>query len=478
MKILISKNIEANKEELKKVFNNSSDLVLYEFYTLSEDKALIGYINGLVDKEALNKDLLKPLMRDLISSKEVLSTVFVSGARKVFGIKEILQPMTDGSVVLFIEDIGLAYIFDLNKWETRAIEESGNERVIRGPKQGFIEDVKVNKTLIRRIIRNSNLVFEDYIIGRQTNTRVSLAYIDGIVNPDILEEVRRRIRKIDLDSILDTGYIENCIEDAPRSIINTISNTEKPDVAVGKILEGRIAIICDGSPNVLTVPKLFIEDLQMSEDYYLRHWYATFLRMIRLLALFIAIVLPGFLVALKTFHQEMLPTKLLMTMTKSVEGVPFTPLIEGLLMILFLELIKESGLRIQSNIGSSVTVISGLVLGQTAVQAGLVGPIMVIVIAASGISEFIVPNQRETIIIYRLIVLFLGGFLGLFGITFGMLIMIVHLISIKSFGVPYMYPIAPYDKEGMKDFIFVRPIKEMNYRPKMISNKNARKRND
>lgn len=478
MKILISKNIEANKEELKKVFNNSSDLVLYEFYTLSEDKALIGYINGLVDKEALNKDLLKPLMRDLISSKEVLSTVFVSGARKVFGIEGILQPMTDGNVVLFIEDIGLAYIFDLNKWPNRAIEESGNERVVRGPKEGFIEDIKVNKSLIRRIIRNGNLVFEDYTIGTQTNTIVSLSYMDGIVDPEILEEVRRRIKKIDLDSIIDTGYIEHYIEDSPKSVICTIGHTEKPDVASAKILEGRIAILCDGSPNVLTVPKIFIENLQMAEDYYLRPQYATYLRVIRVFALFTSIILPGFVVSLKTFHHEMIPTQLLMSIVKSREAVPFTALIEALLMILFFELIKESGLRIPSNIGTAVTVVSGLVLGQTAVDAGLVGPIMVITVAATGIAEFIVPEQKEMIVIYRMIILLLGGTLGLFGIACGLTIMIVHLISLRSFGVPFMYPIAPYDKEGMKDFIIRYPIKKMNYRPRNIANKKQRKRND
>ena len=414
----------------------------------------------------------------MISPQDILSTVFISGTKKASSMEEVLQPITDGNVVLFIENIELAYIFDLNNWENRAITEPGTERVVRGPKEGFIEDIKVNKVLIRRKIRNSKLVFEDYTLGVQTNTKISLAYIEGIVKQEVLDELRARMQKIQIDSILDTAYLERYIEDTSRTVICTIGHSEKPDVVVGKILEGRIAIICDGSPDVLTVPKVFIENLQMVEDYYLRPQYATFLRALRLLALIISVVLPGFFVALKSFHQEMIPTKLLITMAKNIEGVPFTALVEALLMILFLELIKESGLRIPNNIGTAVTVVSGIVLGQTAVQAGLVGPTMVIVVATAGISEFIIPSQRGMIVIHRLIILFLGGFLGLYGIVCGISLILVHLISLKSFGVPYMYPIAPYDKEGMKDFIFMRSIKKMNYRPRAISNKNAGKRNE
>ncbi|MDU5080331.1 spore germination protein [uncultured Tissierella sp.] len=475
---MISKNLEENREELKKIFKNSSDLILYELDTLCNTKVIVGYIDGLVDKSRLNDNLIKPLIKDLISPQDVLCTIFIAGAKEVYDMNEISYPMTTGNAVLFIEGMNVAYLFELNFWEKRTIEESGNERVVRGPKEGFIEDINVNKALLRRIIRNNNFVFEDYILGVQTNTQMSLAYIDGLVKQEILDELRRRIENIRIDGILDSAYIQRYIEDAPKTMICTIGYTQKPDVTAGKILEGRIAILCDGSPDILTVPKLFIEDLQMAEDYYSRPQYGTFLRILRIFALIASIVLPGFFVALKTFHQEMIPTKLLMSMAKNIEEVPFTAFIEALLMLFFIELIKESGLRIPSNIGTAVTVVSGIVIGQTAVQAGIVGPLMVIVIAITGISEFIVPQQREIIVIYRLILLFLGGSLGLYGVVCGIVVMIIHLISLKSFGVPYMYPIAPYDREGMKDFIFMRSIKEMDYRPRAIVNKNARKRND
>lgn len=474
---MILKDIEKTKEKIKNLFNNTSDLVLYEFTTLCGDLALVVYIDGLIDKFGLNDDLIKPLTLNLLHPEEVLSTVFLADSIKLQKIEDVLGPLTNGYAILFIEGMEVGYGFEMIKWETRGIVEPGSERVIRGPKEGFIEDIQINKSLIRRKIRNSNLVFEDYILGTQTNTNVSLVYIKGIVKEEILEELRSRIKKITLDGIFDSEYIEYYIEDSPSSVICTMGHSEKPNVVAGKILEGRIGIICDGSPDVLTVPKFFIENLQTSDDYYSRHQYSIFIRLLRLISLVLSIILPGFVVSLKTFHQEMIPTKLLMTMATNVEDVPFTPLIEAFVMIFFLEMIKESGLRIPNNIGTAVTVVSGLVLGQTAVQAGLVGPIMVIVIALSGITEFIIPDQKEMIVIYRLIILTLGGIIGLFGIACGAFLMIVHLVSIKSFGVPYMYPLAPYDKEGMKDFIFMRSLKNMKYRPKPLTN-NRKRRND
>lgn len=475
---MISKNLEKNREELKRIFKNSGDLIIYEFDTLCQKAAMVVYIEELIDRNGLYGSLIKPLIQDLTSHYDILSTVPIAGAQEVYDIEKISHKILDGNVALFVEDIEVGYLFELGKWERRSVDEPHNERVIKGPREGFVEDININKSLIRRKIKNTHLIFEGYTLGVQTNTNICLVYINSIVNPDILEELRRRIKNISLSSILDSGYIEHQIEDSPKSIVSTVAYTERPDVVAAKILEGRIAIICDGSPIVLTVPKLFIESLQTPEDYYLKPQYAIYLRIIRLLALFIAIILPGFVVALKSFHHEMIPTRLLMSIASGREGVPFTTLIEAILMILFFELMKESSIRIPGNIGPAVTTISGLVLGQAAVQAGLVGPIMVITVASTGIAEFIFPDQKEMIVLYRFIILFLSGTLGLFGIVCGLAVMIVHLISLRSFGVPFMYPIAPYDKQGMKDFIIRTPLGEMNYRPRNIGNKNQRKRNE
>lgn len=473
---MISKNTQDSKDRIKELFNNSTDLVYHEFQTLADNKALIVYINGLIDKGALDEYVIKPLIKDLMSPWEIKSTLFVTEIKEIFSMKDVVKEITDGHVVLFHEDMESAFILNLCSYEKRAIEISENEQVVRGPKESFIEDIFVNKSLIRRKIRNRNLVFEDYIFGEITNTQVSIVYINGIVNEDILAELKARLKKVKIDGIFDAHYIEELIEDAPNSLVQTLNNTEKPDVFAAKILEGRIGIICDGSPDCLILPKIFIECLMSAEDYYIKPVYATYLRFIRLISFLISISLAGIYVAFGSFHQEMIPTKLLITMAGQREGVPLPQFLEAIFMILFFEFLKESGLRLPKSIGSAVTLVGGLVIGQAAVDAGIISAAMVIIVSATGITEFVNPPLRDLIVIYRLIILILGGFLGLFGIACGMVILMFHLMSIKSFGVPYLYPMAPYDKEGMKDFVRRSPIKYFKYRPKYIADENSRKR--
>lgn len=473
---MISKNIMENMTNLKDKFNNSEDLIIFEFDTLGDTEVLVVYINGLIDKKALNEFVIKPLINNLISVYDIKSSIYISEIQEIYNINESIKAIVDGHVVLFMEGIETGYILNLCRYDKRAITESGVEQVIRGPKESFVEDIYVNKSLIRRKIRNNNLIFEQFVFGEQTKTEVCIVYINGIVNQDILAELKARFKKIKTDAILDVSYIEEYIEDAPNSLVRTAYHTEKPDVLAGKILEGRIGIICDGSPNVITVPKIFIEDLMDSEDYYSKPKFASFLRIIRYLSFFISIFLVGIYIAITNFHQEMIPTQLLITLAGQREGVPFPSLLEALLMILFYEIIKEAGLRLPKNIGQTVTLIGGLVIGQAAVEAGLVSAIMVIVVSAAGVSEFVIPQFREMIVIYRILFIILGGLFGMFGIFSGLIISSFHLLSIKSFGVPYLFPIAPYDKEGFKDFLRRAPLKKMNYRPKYIADKDSRKR--
>lgn len=478
MSILISKNIEENKDNLKELFNNTSDLILYEFKTLSNHRALIAYINGTIDKISLNEDVLKPLVEELVSPWDIKSTVYTRINDEIKELKDTILPINNGLVILFMEGLDFAYTFDLSQWPKRQVEKPTTEMVIRGPKESFVEDIIVNKTLIRGKIKSNNLIFEDYILGEETNTKVSLVYIKGIVKEGVLEEARYRIEKIKIDAILDNGYIESYIDEKPNRLISTVAFTEKPDIAASKILEGSVGILCDGSPNVLTVPKLFVENLHSAEDYYIRAHYATFLRILRLMAFLASFVIPGVYISLITFHQEMVPTELLISIAGQREGVPLSSPFEALLMILFFELIKESGIRLPEAIGQAVTLVGGLVIGQAAVEAGIVSSTMVIMIASTGMAEFVVPKLRESIPILRLIFLFLGSVSGLYGITSGLVLFTAYLVSMKSFGVPYMWPIAPYDKEGLKDTIGKYSVRKLNYRPEAISNKKRRKRNE
>ena len=473
---MISKKIDKNKQEIRNIFYNTSDLTTYEFETKSNIKIMICYIEGLIDKDLLDRDIIKPIILNLEKSKDIKKIIYVSNVEEEISLKDIANVLNYGSAAIFIDGISQSYIVNLNKWERRAVEEPAAEAVVRGPKEGFVEDILINKSLLRRRIRSNDLVFEDYTLGRQTKTKVSIAYIQGVVNEDVLKEVKLRIEKIDTDSILESGYIEQYIEDNPYSLISTIGNTQKPDVVTGKLLEGRIAIFCDGSPHALTIPKLFIEGIQTSEDYYLRPYYATYLRVLRIFSLFISITLPGFYVALQTFHQEMIPTVLLITMAGAREEVPFPAIIEALLMLLMLELIKESGVRIPKVFGSTIGIVGALVLGQAAVAAGIVSAPMVIVIAATAISEFTVASLSDAISWYRLFILILGGFMGLYGITCGVIVIIIQALSLESFGVSYGFPLTPTDREGLKDSIIRFPLKSFIFRPKALEKKNIRRR--
>ncbi|MCF6464285.1 spore germination protein [Clostridium sp. Cult2] len=475
---MISKKIKSNEEEIINLFNNTSDLVTYEFETSSNTKVLICYIEGLINKDLLDRDIIKPIINNLNSPKDIKNVLYVSNLKEIDLIEDVAGEMTYGSVGIFINGINQCYVVSLNEWEKRAVEEPQAEAVVRGPKEGFIEDILVNKAMLRRRIRNKDLVFEDYTIGKQTKTKISISYIQGLVNEEVLKEVKKRIGDIDIDGILESGYIEQLIEDSPTSLISTIGDTQKPDVVAGKLLEGRIGVFCDGSPHVLTIPKLFIEDIQASEDYYSRPFYATFLRWLRVFSLFLSIVLPGLYVALQTFHQEMIPTVLLITMAGAREGVPFPAVIEAFVMILILELIKESGIRLPRAVGSAVSIVGALVLGQAAVEAGLVSAPMVIVVAATAIAEFAVPSLTEGIIIYRFMLILLGGFMGLYAMTCGLIAIIVHIISLNSFGVPYGFPLAPSDRQGLKDSIIRFPLQELIFRPKVLEKRNMIRQRD
>ncbi|NMB07068.1 MAG: spore germination protein [Tissierellia bacterium] len=469
---MISKKLHINKEKIIKTFHNTSDLIVYELETENNIKAMICYIEGFIDKNILDRDIVKPIILNLNTSKDLEKILYVSSMKKEIDLEEIANKLNYGSIALFIDGINYSYTINLNKWDKRNIEEPEAEAVVRGPKEGFIEDILVNKVMLRRRIRNSNLVFEDKTLGKQTKTQISIAYINGIVNEDVLNEVKSRIGKIDIDGVLESGYIQQLIENNPTSFISTISDTQKPDVVAGKLLEGRVAIFCDGTPHVLTIPKFFVENLQTSEDYYTRPYFATFLRGLRVFSLFLSIVLPGLYVALQTFHQEMIPTVLLITMAGAREGVPFPAIVEAFLMTLMLELIKESGIRLPRAVGSAVSIVGALVLGQAAVEAGIVSAPMVIVVAATAIAEFAVPSLTEAVVIYRFILILLGGFMGLYAMICGLVIIIVQIISLDSFGIPYGFPLAPVNKQGLKDSIIRFPLWTFIFRPDTLEKRN------
>jgi spore germination protein KA len=476
--------IAANKTFLKDAFKKSGDVTFYEFATLTGVNVLLVYIDGMVNKEILGRDVInsfitksKELPPSALLDTKILKSLLASvSVQEVKIMSAVIDDVLNGNAALFVDGVATALLIESKGWEKRAVAEPDTESVIRGPREGFIENIRTNTSLLRRKIKNPNLVFENLSIGKQTKTSVAIAYIDGIVNQAVLNEVRRRLNKIDTDSILETGYIEQFIEDSPFSILATVTNTQKPDICAAKLLEGRVAIFCDGTPHVLTVPHLFIEALQTSEDYYMRPFMASSWRIIRMLALLTSVLVPGLYVALQTYHQEMIPTILLLRMAGSISDIPFPAGAEMLIMLVFYEFLRESGIRLPRAVGSAISIVGALIVGESAVNAGLVSGPVVIVIAITGVTGFIVPALSEAIMIYRFLFLIAGTVMGLYGIVCGTIVIVMQAVSLRSCGVPYTSPMAPSDQGVFKDFIFRFPLWAMKKRPVSIEKDNKQRR--
>jgi len=362
-------------------------------------------------------------------------------------------------------------------WDQRGIDEPETEIVTKGPREGFVETLYTNRSMLRRKIRNPNLVFESLDLGTQTNTEINIVYIDGIANEEILKELKKRLSKIDLDAILDDGYIEELIRDERYCAFNTVGYTERPDVVAGKILEGRVAVMCDGSPVALTVPYLFVENLQSNEDYYSGFVMASINRIVRLVAFFLTIATPGLYIAIATNHHELIPPKLLFSVVAARKGVPFPTIIEILGMILVFELLRESGLRLPKGLGQTISIVGALVLGQAAVEAKFVSAPVVIVIGITAITSFIFYRINAVLILSRVALSLLGAAFGLYGLTLGLILLFMHMYSLRSFGIPYMRYLGSTKQQEVKDALFRNPWWHMNYRPKAFSENNPIREN-
>lgn len=436
---------------------------------------LLVYIDGLVNKDQINRDVIMPFV-SYAKNNNLKNFLFVSEILEQKSLSKTVDEVLAGNAAMFIDGMDSAYIISAKGWDKRTVEQPDSETVIRGPKEGFIESIRNNTALLRRKIQNPNLVITNTTVGKQTNTKVEIAYIDGIVNKDVLSIVKKRISEIDTDSVLDSGYIEQYIDEAVYSPFSTIGDTQKPDVAAGKILEGRVAIFVDGSPHVLTAPYLFIENFQTAEDYYTRPFLASFLRIIRFLSFTISSLLPALYIALQNYHSEMIPPPLLLSMSAAREGVPFPSIAEVFFMVGMFELIRESGTRFPKMVGSAINIVGTLVIGQAAVDAGLVSAPTVVAIAITAVSSFAIPSMVEAMLIMRFGFMLAGGFLGLYGITGMILVVAAHGLSLRSFGINYTSALAPSDMNGLKDYFLRFPLRLMRRRPPSIAKDNKIRR--
>ena len=481
---LLHSKITTNEELLKQAFKNCSDIQFRTVEVNGETEMLIVYVDGLCDTKSLDEKILKPLIVNGMTEK----TNFIDTYRKLLTqhlipitkvetvnkLSDVVEKVLMSNVALLIDGEECAIIAELKSFEKRGVEEPSSETVIRGPRDGFTETLRINTSLIRRRLRSPNLKMESFILGKESKTSVEVVYMEGIVKESVLDEVKRRISHINIDSVMGAGYIEEFIEDAPFSPFPQIQNTERPDVVCSSLLEGKIAIVVDTTPFVLIVPMTFWAGLQAAEDYYERFMYTTFIRWVRFTLLNIALFFPSFYVAITTFHPQLIPTNLIISVAAAREGIPFPAVGEALIMEFMFEALREAGIRLPKPVGSAVSIVGALVIGQAAVQAGIISAPMVIVVAATGIASFGIPRYNLGIA-YRMLrfpILILAGMLGIFGIIIGAISILIHLVTLRSFGVPYLSPLAPRGNSSLKDVLIRAPRWSMNERPSFIAGKN------
>lgn len=461
-------NLQQRVDDIKKQLHMSSDLADRLIEIGGQSVAFV-YLKSITDNLVFSEGLFEPVsnLKELTfeNVKQVVSANDVEEIQE----EQIFESILKGAVVMIFSNSDKILSVDILKYNTRAPSEPPTSPVIFGPREGFTEDYKTNITLLRRRFHSQDLVFENMFVGTETKTQIIISYLDGIVDKKIVKEVKKRISEIEIDGIVDSYYLLSLLANRPDSILKQVGSSEKPDIIAAKMLEGRVAIIVDNSPIVLTVPFVFLEDMQNSNDYYTNYVYSTLLRIIRVVALLIATLGPGVYIALQLFHYNILPLKYLITIADSTQQVPFTPFIEILFISLLFQILYEVSLRLPSYLGLATSVVGALILGDTGVKAGLISPPSVIVVAIAKIALYTLPEQSSQITIIQYVFLAIGGSLGLLGLIGGMIYFINYANSIENFGAPYLAPFSPFIISDNKDGLLKVPLDKMKKRPQSFS---------
>ena len=478
--IPISNNLEQNRLALKTVLGDSPDIIFRDVKIgKSGIQALIVYIDGLTDTDSIADNVLKSLtfearyieladLKQLTIDTIKEHVLTMSEAREEKSFQKLLSYILSGDTVIFVQGLEAAIAVSARNGSVhRNVSEPVTEAVIRGPREGFIENYRLNTAMIRRKLKSPKLRYKELTIGSITQTTVCVAYLDGIADKALVGEVKERLMRIKIDGILESGYIEEFIQDAPFSPFPTVQNTERPDVVAAALLEGRVAVLTDGTPVAMLVPATFTQFLQSSEDYYQTFIFASFIRMLRFLSFFMALFLPSLYIAVTTFHQEMLPSALALSFAAARQGVPFPAFVEALIMEVAFEILREAGLRLPRPVGQAVSIVGALVIGEAAVRANIVSPAMVIIVSATAIASFTIPGFvfGLSVRLLRFPIMALSASLGFFGLMMGGFILFVHMASLRSFGVPYLASIAPANWPGQKDIFIRAPWWTMIRRP-------------
>jgi spore germination protein KA len=482
----ILRDYQENISRLKEEVGNSSDINVRDFKIGAYKGALV-YVDGLASAIAIADFILETVMETKVPDEPIDifqymldKTMALGSVQPINNWNQVYDSLFSGNTIIFLQGCNKAISGETKGWEKRSITEPTTQLSIRGPKDSFTETLRTNTALIRRRIKSPNLRVDSMKIGTISQTDIAIMYIDGIANEKIVGEVKERLNQINLDAILDSGYIEQLIEDQAWTTFPTTYHSERPDVVSSHLLEGRIALIVDGSPFALTVPALFIQFFQAPDDYYSRFDISTGIRMLRIIAFLIAVIGPSVYIAATTFHQEMIPTTMAIAIAAQRENVPFPAFVEALIMEVTFEILREAGLRLPRAVGQAVSIVGALVIGQAAVQAGFVSPVMVIVVSITAIANFSTPVFAMAIAarLIRFVLMGLATMLGFYGIMLGLMFMSIHLCSLRSFGIPYMMPLAPFNLRNQQDAFIRFPIWAMKDRPMFISKGNNRRTGD
>ncbi len=449
-------------------FDGCADFVYKEFNVCGR-KAVMMYMDNMVDKVVMTQSMLDPLTAATIpitvsnTDESVYSwlrdcVLSAVDQREIFSYEEAIGFMMAGFAIFLFDGVPKALSFGIQGYAYRSISEPSTDISLRDSREGFVEPLRINMMLVRRRLKNPNLKFETYNLGKESKTDVCISYIKGVASENIVNEIRHRLRTIDLDTVLASGYIEGYFQDNTFSMFSTVGTTERPDTFCGRLSEGRVGILVDNTPSALTTPYLFVDNFQNMDDYAVGPYYATFTRLLKYLAFFISVLVPGLYVAVGSFHQDLLPSQLLYTLAQSEMSTPFTLVLEALLMQVVYELVREAGLRLPNQFGFAISIVGALIVGQAAVAAGLIGAPMVIIVAMTATTSLIIPSLYEPGVIMRFGFIILAGMAGMYGITLGLALLGFHMCALKSYEVPYTAPISPYNSYSLRDVVFRAPM--------------------
>lgn len=483
--VLIKRDLNENMIYLRGEFGGSFDLMIKEM-DFAGNRAAFVMCEGMFDKKLLAESIVKPILKAAHMPRKPMDQLeYIRGevacnvdAKDIYNFGDAENLLMSGFALLFIDGVNSCQAYGVQGFETRSISEPETQAQERGSREGFVEALKINTTMIRRRLKTASARFDMMNIGATSNTQVCLCYLADRVQPDILQEVKARLAKATLDTVMESGYLQPFLDSKMPSLFSAVGVEERPDTFCAKLTEGRVGVLVDGTPFALVVPYLFIEHFHSLDDYTLRPFYAVFIRVLKLLSFFISVLLPGFYVAVATFHQELFPETILYDIVSTHARTPLPIMIEAFVIHLIYEIMREAGLRIPKQIGQAVSIIGAIVIGDAAVTAGIIAPPMLIIVALSAVTSFVTPSLFQPVALLRFVFILIGGTLGFYGIMMALGLLLVNMCAISPYGIPFMAPVAPFERSALRDTVYRSGWQSLGKRKMKIQNLNGSERKD